>query len=41
MSSPDKAILEKLKQDAIAEAVFEARFDTSTIPEVLFGRLTD
>src|SRR2546427_129180 len=36
-----KAIPAKLKQDAIVEAIFEIRFDTSTIPEVLLGRLAD
>lgn len=36
-----KPIPKKLKQDAIVEAIFEMRFDTPTIPEVLFGRLAD
>ena len=31
----------KLKTDAIVEVVFEIRFDTKTIPEILFGRLAD
>lgn len=31
----------KLKHDFILEAVFELRFETSTLPEVLFGRLAD
>ena len=40
MTQP-KTIPEKLKRDAIVEAIFEMRFDTKTIPEVLFGRLAD
>lgn len=36
-----KTIPAKLKRDAIVEAIFEMRFDTKTIPEVLFGRLAD
>jgi hypothetical protein len=32
---------QKLKNDAIVEAIFEIRFDTSTILEVLIGRLAD
>jgi uncharacterized protein (TIGR04255 family) len=35
------AIPAKLKHDLILEAVFELRFETSTLPEVLFGRLAD
>jgi uncharacterized protein (TIGR04255 family) len=31
----------KLKHDFILEVVFELRFETSTLPEVLFGRLAD
>lgn len=31
----------KLKRDAIVEALLEVRFETATIPEVLFGRLAD
>lgn len=30
-----------MKHDAILEALFEIRFDTATIPEILFGRLAD
>lgn len=36
-----KPIPKKLKNDAIVEAAFEIRFSTSTIPEVLFGRVSD
>jgi len=36
-----KPIPEKLKDDAIVEAIFEVRFSTSTIPEVLFGRISE
>jgi len=32
---------EKLKNDAIVEAIFEIRFSTSTIPEVFFGRISE
>jgi uncharacterized protein (TIGR04255 family) len=32
---------EKLKNDAIVEALFEVRFTTSTLPEILFGRISD
>lgn len=41
MASRGKPVPKKLKNDAIVEAIFELRFDTSTIPEVLFGRLAD
>jgi uncharacterized protein (TIGR04255 family) len=34
-------IPEKLRNDAIVEAIFEIRFSTSTIPEVLFGRISE
>jgi uncharacterized protein (TIGR04255 family) len=30
-----------LKHDAIVEAIFEIRFDMTSIPELLFGRLAD
>lgn len=36
-----KTIPEKLKHDAIVEALFEIRFSMSTIPEVFFGRIAD
>ena len=36
-----KPIPQKLKHDAIVEALVEIRFDASTIPEVLLGRLAD
>src|SRR5688572_6634063 len=36
-----KRIPKKLKHDAIVEALLEVRFQTTTIPEVLFGRLAD
>lgn len=35
------AIPLKLKHDFILEVVFELRFETSTPPEILFGRLAD
>ena len=35
------AIPKKLKHDAIVEAVFEVRFDVTTLPMVFFGRLAD
>jgi uncharacterized protein (TIGR04255 family) len=35
------SIPRKLKHDFILEVVFELRFETSTLPEVLFGRLAD
>lgn len=37
----EKPVPKKLKNDAIVEAILELRFDTATIPEVLFGRLAD
>ena len=36
-----KHIPAKLKHDAIVEALLEVRFDMTTVPEVLFGRLAD
>jgi len=36
-----KLIPAKLKHDAIVEALLEIRFETGTVPEVLFGRLAD
>lgn len=36
-----KAVPRKLKNDAIVEAVFEIRFSSSTIPEILFGRISE
>jgi uncharacterized protein (TIGR04255 family) len=41
MTTTTKPIPKKLKHDAIVEAIFEMRFDTSTIPEIIFGRLAD
>jgi uncharacterized protein (TIGR04255 family) len=41
MLSAGKTIPSKLKVDAIVEAAFEIRFDTPTLPEVLFGRFVD
>lgn len=41
MATTAKRIPERLKHDAIVEAILEIRFDTSTIPEVLIGRLAD
>jgi uncharacterized protein (TIGR04255 family) len=41
MANGKKLIPERLKNDAIVEALFEARFDTPTIPEIFFGRLAD
>jgi uncharacterized protein (TIGR04255 family) len=41
VASRRKPIPEKLRNDAIVEAIFEMRFDTATIPEILFGRLAD
>jgi len=35
------SIPRKLKDDFILEVVFELQFETSTLPEVLFGRLAD
>ena len=40
-TAPAKPVPDKLKHDAIVEALLEVRFDTSTIPEVLLGRLAD
>lgn len=37
----NKPIPEKLKHDAIVEALFEVRFSMSTIPEVFFGRIAE
>jgi uncharacterized protein (TIGR04255 family) len=36
-----RSIPAKLKHDAIVEALFEIRFDMTTIPEVFFGRLAE
>src|ERR1039458_8731322 len=36
-----KPIPEKLKHDAIVEALFEGLFSMSTIPEVFFGRIAE
>jgi len=41
MASRGKSIPKKLKHDAIVEAVVEVRFSTTTIPEILFGRLSE
>jgi len=41
MASQNKRIPAKLENDAIVEAIFEIRFDMETLPEVIFGRLTD
>ena len=41
MAARKKRIPAKLKHDAIVEALLEVRFDITTIPEVLFGRLAD
>ena len=41
MATRIKRVPAKLKHDAIMEALFEVRFDTGTLPEVLFGRLID
>jgi uncharacterized protein (TIGR04255 family) len=41
MATRNKRIPAKLKDDAIVEAVLEVRFDMTTIPEVLLGRLAD
>jgi uncharacterized protein (TIGR04255 family) len=41
MARRKKRIPAKLKHDAIVEALLEVRFDTTTIPEVLLGRLAD
>jgi uncharacterized protein (TIGR04255 family) len=36
-----KTIPRKLKVDSLIEAIFEMRFDTRTIPEILYGRLAE
>lgn len=41
MASRGRHVPEKLKNDAIVEAILELRFDTKTIPEILIGRLAD
>lgn len=41
MATGKKRIPAKLKHDAIVEALLEMRFDMTTIPEVLLGRLAD
>lgn len=41
MALHSKPIPQRLKNDAIVEVVFEVRFDTTTLSEVLFGRLAD
>lgn len=41
MASRGKPVPKKLKNDAIVEAIFEVRFDMTTIPEILFGRLAE
>jgi uncharacterized protein (TIGR04255 family) len=41
MATRGRPIPKKLKDDAIVEAIFEIRFDSTTIPEILFGRLAD
>jgi uncharacterized protein (TIGR04255 family) len=41
MATHKKRIPAKLKYDAIVEALLEVRFDMTTIPEVLLGRLAD
>jgi hypothetical protein len=41
MATRKKRIPAKLKDDAIVEAVLEVRFDMTTIPEVVLGRLAD
>jgi uncharacterized protein (TIGR04255 family) len=41
MPQDGTAIPLKLKHDFILEVLFELRFETSTLPEVLFGRLAD
>jgi uncharacterized protein (TIGR04255 family) len=37
----DTALPVKLRNDAIVEAVFEVRFDMTTVPEVLIGRISE
>jgi uncharacterized protein (TIGR04255 family) len=39
MASRGKPVPKKLKNDAIVEALLEVRFETETIPEILFGQL--
>lgn len=39
MASREIELPEKLTRDAILEAILEVRFDMTTLPEVLFGRL--
>jgi uncharacterized protein (TIGR04255 family) len=42
ISTPSvKPVPQKLRNDALIEALLEIRFDTQTIPEVLVGRLAD
>jgi uncharacterized protein (TIGR04255 family) len=41
MVSRGKPVPKKLKNDAIVEALLEVRFETETMPEILFGRLAD
>ncbi len=41
MAEKKRSIPEKLKNDAIVEALFEIRFSMSTIPEVFFGRIAE
>ena len=41
MAIGKKRIPAKLKHDAIVEALLEVRFDMTTIPEILLGRLAD
>jgi uncharacterized protein (TIGR04255 family) len=41
MATRGKPVPLKLKHDAIIEALLEIRFETTTIPEVLFGKLAD
>jgi uncharacterized protein (TIGR04255 family) len=41
MASRGKPVPKRLKNDAIVEAILEVRFDTTTISEILFGRLAD
>jgi len=41
MTTNKKRIPEKLKNDAIVEAIVEIRFETSTLPEIFYGRLLE
>jgi uncharacterized protein (TIGR04255 family) len=41
MATHNKALPEKLRHDAIIEAVFEVRFDMTMIPEIFFGQLAE